>query len=57
MYPQMHSSKDVHSILGLFDGEINISERETIKEFRRFLKIKRMSSQKYLKNEVDLSED
>jgi KaiC/GvpD/RAD55 family RecA-like ATPase len=55
--PQMHSSEEVHSILGLFDGEINISERETVKEFRSFLKIKRMSSQKYLKNEIELSED
>jgi KaiC/GvpD/RAD55 family RecA-like ATPase len=55
--PQMHSSEDVHSILGLFDGEINISERETVSEFKRFLKIKRMSSQKYLKNEIELSEE
>ena len=53
--PQMHSSEDVNSILGLFDGEISITERETVREFRSFLKIKRMSSQKYLKNEIELS--
>jgi KaiC/GvpD/RAD55 family RecA-like ATPase len=53
MNPQMHSSEEVQSILGIFDGEINISERE----FRSFLKIKRMSSQRYLKNEIELSED
>lgn len=57
MNPQMHSSEDVYSILGLFDGEIDITERESVKEFRRFLKIKRMSSQKYLKNEIELSEN
>lgn len=55
--PKMHSSEDIHSILGLFDGEINISERETVKEFKRFLKITRMSSQKYLKDEIELSAD
>lgn len=57
MNPQMHSSEDVYSILGLFDGEIEITERETVEEFRRFLKIKRMSRQKYLKNEIELSEN
>lgn len=57
MNPQMHSSEEVHSILGLFDGEISVSERETAKELRSFLKIKRMSSQRYLKNEIELSED
>lgn len=55
--PQMHSSEDAQAILGLFEGEINIHERETIKELRRYLKIKRMSNQKYLKNEIVLTED
>jgi hypothetical protein len=55
--PKMHSSEEVQAILGLFDGEINIRERETIKEFRRFIKIKRMGNQKYLKNEIVLTED
>ena len=55
--PQMHSSEDAQAILGLFEGEINIRERETVKELRRFLKIKRMSNQKYLKNEILMTED
>lgn len=55
--PKMHSSEDVQAILGLFDGEINIRERETVKELRRFIKIKRMANQKYLKNEIVLTED
>ena len=55
--PQMHPSTDVHALLSIFDGEINIRERETIKELKRFLKIKRMRNRKYLKNEVELTED
>ena len=55
--PKMHPSEDVQAILGLFDGEINIRERETVKELQRFIKIKRMSNQKYLKNEIVLTED
>jgi KaiC/GvpD/RAD55 family RecA-like ATPase len=54
--PQMHSSQDVHAILGLFDGEIAIRETETVKELKRYLKIRRMSDQKYLKNEILLTE-
>ena len=55
--PQMHPSTDVHALLSIFDGEINIREIETIKELKRFLKIKRMRNRKYLKNEVELTED
>jgi KaiC/GvpD/RAD55 family RecA-like ATPase/uncharacterized membrane protein len=50
--PQMHSSEDVYALLGLFDGEIDIREAETVKELKRYLKVKRLSNQKYLKNEV-----
>ena len=57
MNPQMHSPEDVQAILGLFEGEINIRERETVKELKRFLKIKRMSNKKKLKNEIVLTED
>jgi KaiC/GvpD/RAD55 family RecA-like ATPase len=52
--PQMHSSEELHAILGLFEGEINICERQTEKGSERFLKIKRMSNQKYMKNETVL---
>jgi KaiC/GvpD/RAD55 family RecA-like ATPase len=54
---QMHVIEDVNAILGLFDGEINIRETETVKELKRYLKIKRLSNQKYLKNEILLSEE
>lgn len=54
--PQMHSSEDLHALLGLFQGEISIRETETVKELKRYLKIKRMSNKKYLKNEILLTE-
>jgi predicted ATPase/KaiC/GvpD/RAD55 family RecA-like ATPase len=53
--PQMHPPEELHAILGLFEGEINICEKETEKGSEKFLKIKRMSNQKYLENELLLT--
>jgi tetratricopeptide (TPR) repeat protein len=52
--PRMHPSEELYAILGLFDGEINIYEKETEKELQKFLKIRKMSNQKYLENELPL---
>ena len=49
----MHPSEELYAILGLFDGEINMYEKET----GQFLKIKRMSNQRYLKDELFLKEE
>jgi tetratricopeptide (TPR) repeat protein len=46
--PLMHASEELHAILGLFDGEISIYEKGA----ERFLRIKRMSNQKYLDDEL-----
>ena len=54
MNPKMHSPQEVHAILGLFDGEINIYEKESEKGLEKFLKIKRMYNQKYLESELTL---
>ncbi len=55
--PQMHPSEELYAILSLFEGEINLREAETDKGLTRFLKIKRMSNQKYLKDEIALTEE
>jgi tetratricopeptide (TPR) repeat protein/KaiC/GvpD/RAD55 family RecA-like ATPase len=55
--PQMHSSEQLHAVLGLFDGEINIREAETDKGLTRFLRVKRMSNQKYMKDETIIAEE
>jgi len=51
--PQMHPSEELHAILGLFDGEINIYQKGA----EWFLKIKRMSDQEYLEDELLLTRE
>jgi tetratricopeptide (TPR) repeat protein/KaiC/GvpD/RAD55 family RecA-like ATPase len=53
--PQIHPSEELHAILGLFEGEINIHEKETEKGSEKYLKIKKMSNQKYLAHEIALT--
>jgi hypothetical protein len=43
--------------LCVIDGEISIYEKETPKGIARFLKIKRLSNQKYSKDETLLTEE
>ncbi len=57
MDPQMHPSEEVRAILDLFEGEINIYEKETRKGPEKFLKIKKMTNQKYSKKELSLQEE
>ena len=52
--PQIHPSEELHAVLGLFDGEISISEKETEKGLMRYVKIKKMSNQRYLEGELPL---
>jgi tetratricopeptide (TPR) repeat protein len=55
--PQMHPAEELHSILSLFDGEVHIREAETDKGSVRFLRVKRLSGQKYLRDETALTEE
>jgi KaiC/GvpD/RAD55 family RecA-like ATPase len=55
--PQMHPPEETQSVVGLFEGEISIYEKDTPKGAKKFLKIKRMSNQKYLKDEAPLTEE
>ncbi len=50
--PEMHSSEEMHAVVVLFDGEINISEVETAEGLQRLLKIKRMNNQEYMEDEI-----
>lgn len=52
--PQIHSAEDLKTVTDLFAGEIYIREKETEKGTERFLQIKRMSDQEYVKEEVML---
>jgi tetratricopeptide (TPR) repeat protein len=53
--PRMHPSEELYAIIGLFEGEIDIHEKETEKGIEKFLKIKKMSNQEYLENELLLT--
>jgi predicted ATPase/KaiC/GvpD/RAD55 family RecA-like ATPase len=55
--PEMHSSQDARAILDLFDGEFNIREKETEKGLARYLRVKKMSNQKYLEDELLLNKE
>lgn len=57
MNPQMHPVQEVQAILDVFDGEINIREKETKKGTERTLVVKRMSNQKYLETELPLKKE
>jgi len=57
MNPQMHSSEEVQAILGLFEGEMNIYEREGEREMRKYLRIKKMFNQRYVENEMLLRKE
>jgi KaiC/GvpD/RAD55 family RecA-like ATPase len=57
MNPQMHPPEQVHAILGLFDGEIRIYERETEKGFEKFLKIRKLYNQRYADGELTLRKE
>jgi len=57
MNPQMHSPEEVQAILGLFEGEMNIYEREGEREMRKYLRIKKMFNQRYVENEMLLRKE
>jgi TolB-like protein/KaiC/GvpD/RAD55 family RecA-like ATPase len=55
--PRIHSSEELYAILGLFDGEISIFEKEGERGGGKFLKINKMSNQRYLEDEVPLKRE
>jgi KaiC/GvpD/RAD55 family RecA-like ATPase len=50
--PQMHPTEEVYAILGLFDGEIRITERETAKGLEKVLRIRKLYNQRYVESEL-----
>jgi KaiC/GvpD/RAD55 family RecA-like ATPase len=57
MDPEIHPQEEVRAISGLFEGEISLYEKETEKGSEKFLKIKKMANQRYLKGELLLKEE
>ena len=55
--PRMHPIEDLEAILGVFDGEIRVTEKETPQGTKQMLKIRRLHNQKYLENEIALTKE
>jgi tetratricopeptide (TPR) repeat protein/KaiC/GvpD/RAD55 family RecA-like ATPase len=55
--PEMHSAQDARAILDLFDGEISIYEKETEKDLRKYLRVKKMGNSRYLEDELPLKKE
>ena len=53
--PQMHPTEEVHAILGLFDGEIRILEKETPTGLEKVLRIRRLYNRRYVENEINVT--
>ena len=53
MDPEIHPQEEARAISGLFEGEISLYEKGS----EKFLKIKRMSNQKYLDDELLLKNE
>jgi KaiC/GvpD/RAD55 family RecA-like ATPase len=52
--PFMHDSKDLHAIIDLFDGEINITEKEDPLQCMKSIRVKKLRNQDYIKNPICL---
>ena len=50
--PQMHPTEEFQAILGLFEGEIKISEKETDVGLEKTLRVRKLYNQRYLENEI-----
>jgi len=50
--PHMHPLEEVQAILGLFEGEVELSEKETKEGVERILKVKKLINQRHLENEM-----
>jgi KaiC/GvpD/RAD55 family RecA-like ATPase/tetratricopeptide (TPR) repeat protein len=55
--PQMHASEETQAILSLFDGEIEVIQRETSNGVVKTLRIKKLINQRYYEDELVLTKE
>jgi KaiC/GvpD/RAD55 family RecA-like ATPase len=55
--PEMHSRDEARTIIDLFDGHMEISEKKVNDELRKVLTIKRLYNKKYLERDLYLSRE
>lgn len=49
---EIHPKQEIRAIVGIFEGEVSIYQKETEKGSEKFLRIKKMHNQKYLKSDL-----
>jgi len=55
--PEVHPSEESRAIIGLFDGEITVTEKETAKGREKILQVRKLVNQKYLEDELTLTKE
>jgi KaiC/GvpD/RAD55 family RecA-like ATPase/tetratricopeptide (TPR) repeat protein len=55
--PEMHPPEEVQAILGLFEGEIRISEKETRTGIERILRIRKLYNRQYMESALPLTRE
>jgi len=53
--PGMHPPEDLQSIVGVFEGEIRIIEKEALGGVKQMLRVRKLLNQKYLEKEMVLT--
>jgi KaiC/GvpD/RAD55 family RecA-like ATPase len=53
--PQIHDPAEVEAILGTFEGEVSIYEKETTRGLERFMKVNRILNKRYLKSTLPIT--
>ena len=55
--PTMHPPEELQSIVGIFDGEIRVVEKEISEGIRQTLRVRKLLNQKYLEKEIVLTKE
>ncbi len=55
--PKMHSQEELEAILGLFEGEIRMTEKETAQGIGITLRIRKLINQRYSEKEISLNKE
>ena len=53
--PLMHPSEELHAILALFDGEINLTQTEDPLECKKSVRVKKLRNKDFIKNPICLT--
>jgi len=54
---EMHPTEEVQALVGLFEGEIRVLERDTDRGLEKILRVRKLCNQRYLDNEIILTRE